>query len=84
MPPVLLTKIPNLTGEFHMALQVYQVNQKTRLVMPSSLWAHAVLEKLKAQGHQVELTDQDPHEVQHSRSVAEREAAMALIDGTGH
>lgn len=41
-------------------LLVYTVDNTTRLVLPTSQWAHNVIEKLGQMGHSVRLTDQDP------------------------
>lgn len=66
-----------------MTLSVYKVDKKTRLVMPDSAWGHSVLVKLADLGHEVELTDENAHDVQQSRPVDEIEMAMELIDSTG-
>lgn len=66
-----------------MTLCVYTVDKTTRLVMPNSQWARSVLAKLTEMGHQVELTGEDPAQVQQTRSVDELEKAMEIIDSTG-
>jgi hypothetical protein len=63
-------------------LTVYRIDD-TRLVLPDSRWGRDVLKALVIQGKHVEITDEDPDLVQHSRSADESDRAMALIDSTG-
>ena len=64
-----------------MALSVYKVDQKTRLVLPDSVWAKSVLDKLEQLGHQVDLTDDDPDLC--LRDEAELTRRDELLDETG-
>lgn len=66
-----------------MALSVYKVDQKTRLVLPDTRWAYEVRIRLAAAGHQVEFSGEDANMVQNTRSVDELSRAMDLIDSTG-
>ncbi len=66
-----------------MALSVYKVDKKTRLVMPDSRWGYDIITKLEGMGHEVELTTEDAHDVQNSRPADELKTAMELIDSTG-
>lgn len=42
-------------------LTVFLIDQKTRLILPNTLWGTRVQEKLSQMGHDVQMTDQDPN-----------------------
>lgn len=64
-------------------LIVYKVDNSTRLVMPNTQWTTQVLDSLRAMGHQIEATDEDPKHVMESRSDDERHRMNELLDSTG-
>lgn len=62
-------------------LTVYIVDQKTRIILPSSQWGFNVREKLTQMGHKVEAYPQKPHEC--VRDEAEMQRMDELLTSTG-
>ncbi len=66
-----------------MALTVWKVDGKTRIVLPESDWGVQVKTKLQDMGHIVQRTQEDPDVVQVSRLDAEMVRVGDLLDSTG-
>lgn len=61
-----------------MALSVYKVDGKTRLIMPNSQWGEDVLDKLEELGHDVEMVDEEPELcLRDEEELARRDALLA-------
>lgn len=66
-----------------MALTVFLVDNRTRLVLPDSQWGFAVRDKLKELGHNLTATSEDPSEVEKVRTTTEMHEVGLLLEETG-
>lgn len=66
-----------------MALTVFLIDNRTRIVMPDSEWGLAVVAKLKELGHNVTETKDDPSEVEKVRTTTEMYEVGVLLEETG-